>query len=122
MMDQYDEHRRSTIENAALLWALAEVPEKPTENSISNVEGEWTLPITREIQLTEDLAFIASSKDDSNEVMAVCMEEGADKASIVIRVASNAGDLSHMVQNLQGIADLMVQAARRGIQQITSRC
>ena len=122
MMNQYDEHRRSTIENATLLWTLAEVPEKPTENSILNVEGEWTLPITREIQLTEDLAFIASSKDDSNEVMAVCVEEGADKTSMVIRVASNAGDHLHVVQNLRGIADLMVRAARRGIQQVSSRC
>ena len=92
-MDQYNEHRRRTIENATLLWTLAEVPEKPTENSILNVYGKWTLPISREVQLTKDLALIASSKDNSNEVMAVCVEEGADKTSTVVRVASNAGDL-----------------------------
>ena len=115
-MDEYNEVRRRTIENAALLWTLAEVPEKPTENSILNVEGEWTLPISREVQLTEDLAFIASSKDDSNEVLALCVEEGADKTSMVVRVASNAGDLLSAVQNLQGIADLMVRATRRGIE------
>ena len=121
MMNQYDEHRRRTIENAALLWALAEVPEKPAENSISSVDGEWRLPISREIQLTEDLAYIASTTDDSNKVMAVCIEEGADKTSIVVRVASNAGDLVSIVQNLQGIADLMVRAARRGIPQVGFR-
>ena len=115
-MDQYNEDRRRITENAALLWTLAEVPEKPAVNGILPVEGEWTMPINREAQLSDDLAFIASSKDDSNEIMAVCVEEGADRSSIVVRVASNAGDLSSTVQNLQGIADLMVRAASRGIE------
>ena len=116
IMDQYNEDRRHTIENATLLWTLVEVPEKPAENSILTVEGEWTLPISREVQLTDDLAFIASSKDESDEVIAVCVEEGANGTSTVIRVASNAGDLPSAVQNLQGIADLMVRANRRGIE------
>lgn len=114
-MDQYEELRKHTIENATLLWTLAEVPEKPAESTVYSVDGEWTLPINRKVQLTEELTFIASSKDGSKEIMAVCLEEGADKVSMVIRVASNAGNLLRMVQNLQGVADLMARATRRGI-------
>ncbi len=119
-MDQYNEDRRRTIENASLLWTLAEVPEKPAENSIVSVEGEWTLPITREAQLTDDLAFIAAFRDNSNEIIAVGVEEGIDRNSTMIRVASNAGDLPGVVQNLQGVAELMVRASRRGIDPIYS--
>jgi hypothetical protein len=42
IMNLNNEDGRRTIENAVLLWTLAEVPEKPAENSILTVEGEWT--------------------------------------------------------------------------------
>ena len=70
-MDHYTETRRLAIENATLLWSIREIVQKPSEDDVVSDEERWSLPIHRELQLADDLAFIAANRDDSNQVMAV---------------------------------------------------
>lgn len=114
-MDRYNQLRMRSIENAALLWGLTEFPDEPTENKMPSRNGVWTLLPERERQMAEDLAFIASTRDVSEEVIAVCLEENAEESRMVIRVASNAGDVSRAAEVLKSIAELMMKAAPRGM-------
>lgn len=113
-MEYYTRLRIRAIENATLLWSVREIVETPSENVFTPADGAWELPIHRETQLADDLAFIAADRDDSTKIMAVCIEEVADDRSIIVRVASNTGAPQEVVHNLQIIAELMVRAASRG--------
>lgn len=113
-MDAWNAMRRRTVENATMLCALTETPEDPKENCIATQKEEWALPLSRERQLAEDFVFISSYRDSPDEVMAVCIEEGADGRSMHVRVASNTGGLVHVVNHLERIADIMMKATTRG--------
>jgi hypothetical protein len=113
-MEDWNTTKNRTMEHATLLWSLQEVPERPVENTMPVIEGHWSLPMIRERQLADDFAFISSFRDASDEVMAVCVEESEAGASLTIRVASNVGVGEHAVQELQGVADVMLQSRSRG--------
>ena len=81
----------------------------PTEDSDSS------LTLSREMQLAEHFAFISSTKDDPNRVTAVCVEADQDRAGITLRVAANTDCLSHTEQELQVVADIMMQASKHGV-------
>ena len=118
-MDKYGEARRRMIENATLLWTFGELPGLPVNNEV--IESRiGALPVERERQLCEDLAFISSARHDPNEVFAVCIEAAVDANSTLIRVASNGPGLQRVVQNLRNIAKLMVEATTRGIEYFTN--
>lgn len=114
-MNAWNAIRQRTAENATMLCAFTETPEAPQENALVVQQGRWSLPVERECQLAEDFAFISSYRHSSDEVTAVCLEEGLDGRSMTVRVAANAGDLDRIVRNLQAVADIMVTAVPRGI-------
>lgn len=111
-MERYRELRRVAMENATLLWSLSETPEKPAKNFLGPSSSDWKLTIDQEKQLAEDFACITSSRWDPNRVTAVCVEE--EQGGLIVRVAANTGDVSATVQNLQGVADEMIQARQKG--------
>lgn len=113
-MELYKSLRQRAMESATLLWSLDEVPENPKENIPAGGIGTFNLPVDREKQLADDLAFIASSEDDSKRIVAVCMEEQSNNGGVVIRVASNVGDVENTARNLQRVADSMSEASHRG--------
>lgn len=112
-MEAWNAVRQRTVENATMLCAFTENPEAPKGNRITVPHGNWTLSVEHERQLAEDLAFISSYRDCSDEIMAVCLEEGVDRRSLLVRVASNKGNLQRVVDNLQAVADVMVEAVPR---------
>ncbi|KAK1048869.1 hypothetical protein LTR74_017427 [Friedmanniomyces endolithicus] len=112
-MDSYGNARRQTAENAALMWALTETPSLPSETLAKPKAGSWEVDLEREKQLADDLAFLVCVWDDPTEVRAVCIEEDQNGSGITIRIATNTGDPSHTVLELQVITDVMVQATRR---------
>ena len=48
-------------------------------------------------------------------VVAVCVEESSDQQSITIRLASNTGDLTPIVEGFQVIVRTLEKAALRGM-------
>lgn len=107
--------RQRLVENITLLWTLNEIPEQPKDN-ISRREEDETRQLTleRERQLADSFAFISASTDNMLCVMAVSIEEDADRNGITIRLASNTGDLSSMREELDDIAKTLEKAATRG--------
>ena len=106
--------RQRLVENITLLWTLNEVPEQPKDN-VSGLEDDESRKLTleRERQLADSFAFISASTDDMHRVMAVSIEEDADRKGITIRLASNTGGLSSMKEALDDVAKTLEKAATR---------
>ena len=108
------EVQKRLVENITLLWTLCEVPGHPKENRINGgLNKGRQLSWDRERQLVDSFAFISASTDDVSRVMAVCIEEDPDKQGMTLRLASNTGDLSHVIQGFNGIARSLEQATWR---------
>jgi hypothetical protein len=107
--------RQQLLQSISLFQTLDQVPEPPKENIItSEIESGYCLNISREKEIAGNLAFLSAVSDNVRRVMAVCLEEHRNEAEITIRVASNTGDLSKVVEGFEKIAKVLEQAARRG--------
>jgi hypothetical protein len=115
-MIEYTKARRRAAENATLLFCLNEQPAAPRDIPYAlNTAGSSGLNIRREMQLAEDFAYISSMEDDPNGVTAVCIEADHNATGMTLRVAINTGCPSHIVQQLQVVADIMVKASKHGM-------
>ena len=106
--------QKRLVENITLLWTLCEIPGHPKENKIKGGHDEGRqLSWDRERQLVDSFAFISASTDDMLRVMAVCIEEDPDKQGMTLRIASNTGDLTQVIQGFSSIARSLEQATWR---------
>ncbi|KAL8766740.1 MAG: hypothetical protein Q9209_006562 [Squamulea sp. 1 TL-2023] len=106
--------QKRLVENITLLWTLCETPDRPREHKLDgSLDTNRQLSLAREKQLVDSFSFISASTDDMLRVMAVCIEEDADKNGITIRLASNTGDLSHVTQGFNSIAHTLEAASSR---------
>ena len=106
--------QKRLVENITLLWTLCKVSDRSKENPIRGGHDEGRqLPLDRERQLAESFAFLSATTDDKRRVMAVCIEEDANKIGMTIRLASNTGDLSQVTEGFNSIARTLEQAALR---------
>lgn len=107
--------QKRLMQNIALLRTLNQIPEKPKENDlISDVHASHRLTLERENEIVGNLAFLSSTTDDILRVTAVCVEEGDSGEDIIIRVASNTGDLTEVVVGFGRLARVLEESARRG--------
>ena len=107
---------RRLLENITLLCMLDEVPEMPKANVLSDGPKERRiLPIQLERDIVDDLAFLSSYADDSNKVMAVCIEEHHNGESLIIRIACNSGGLQKVKDGFTNLANVLQKAASRGL-------
>ncbi|EPE34262.1 hypothetical protein GLAREA_07275 [Glarea lozoyensis ATCC 20868] len=97
------------------LGRLNPVPEQPREHILVSSGSTHQLSISRENEITSNLAFLSAIRDDSLKVMAVCIEEASNGKEITIRIASNTGDLSEVTSGFKRLARSLEQAARREI-------
>jgi hypothetical protein len=95
---------------------LNEFPEIPRENLINpEIDPTRQLTIAREREIACNLAFLSAISDDNLRVMAVCIEERCDKSGIIIRIASNTGDLLEVTAGFVRLAKVLEHAAQRGL-------
>jgi hypothetical protein len=107
--------RQQLLQSISLFQMLDGVPEPPKENVLtSKTDSTHSLSISREREIASNLAFLSATSDNNLRVMAVCIEEHCNGAEITIRVASNTGDLSKVIQGFEKIARVLEEAARRG--------
>lgn len=114
-MEDFQQLRRDSLEHATLLWSLTETPGDCHlyEHKATSQESRQ-LSIVDERQLSDAFAFIASWKDDTDEIVAACTEEKRPTdVGIVIRIASNTGNPSEVVVKLQGVVATMRRASSR---------
>ncbi|KAI1806859.1 hypothetical protein F4811DRAFT_567883 [Daldinia bambusicola] len=79
-------------ESIAALHFLHPIPVQPLSNPVTDVQQRavnYTLPFEKERILCSTLAFLAHVKDDSNNIPAVCLEEGVDGAYLNVLLAIN---------------------------------
>lgn len=94
---------------------LNEVPGPPKKNTlVLDVDLTRHLTVEREKDIASNLAFLSSTSDDSQKVIAACVEEYSNGEGITIRIASNSGDLSEVTNGFQKLAVILEQAAQRG--------
>ena len=107
--------RQKLQQSISLLQGLNEVPELPKENDpVSKGDTTHRLSISREKEIASNLAFLSAISDNSQRIMAVCIEESPSGDGITIRVASNMGDLSVVTRGFEMLGKSLEQAARRG--------
>ncbi len=107
--------RQQLRQSISRLQTLTEVPESPEENIISPDLGfKGHMSVERKCEITSNLAFLSATSDDNQKVMAVCVEQQSDGEGIIIRIASNSGDISEVVNGFRLMAAILEQAARRG--------
>lgn len=108
--------RKRLLQNITLLWTLRRIPEKPTENILSS-DNDTTYRLTakRENEIVGNLAFLSATIDDHLKVMAVCVEEDDTGEAVTIRIASNTGDLSEVVNGFKRLGVILEQTAQRGL-------
>jgi hypothetical protein len=94
-------------ENIALLYLLHSVPVPPSCNEINKPpfrHGSYSLSFTRERNLASTLAFLSNTKDDSNHIPALCVEENPELASLNVMLAVNRTkweDGNEVLQNIK---------------------
>ncbi len=107
------------MEAITLLYMLNECPESPKDNqqpqTLPALSSKYQLPFQREKQIVESLAFLSATKNDSDRVTAVCLEEARDRGSCNIRLTSNSGDINEVLLGFKLMAKILEQAASRGL-------
>jgi hypothetical protein len=94
-------------ENVALLYLLHSVPISPSCNKIikpQSLKGSYSLSFDQERDLASTLAFLSNTKDDSNHVPALCIEEIPKLATLKVVLAVNKTkweDGNEALQNLK---------------------
>lgn len=110
---------KGLMEAITLLYMLDQVPESPKDNqqpqALSILSNLYQLPIQREQEIVENLAFLSATTNDSTRVMAVCLEEARDHDHCTIRLTSNTGDLDEVVHGFKLMARILERAASRGL-------
>ena len=110
-METYQADIQRMSENIALLASIVEVPGQQEESELPVEDKNYQLPVAREKQLADDLAFLSATTDDMLKVMAVGVEEDSDKNGLTIRLASNTGSLAVVKNGFEGIGLILQQAA-----------
>ena len=106
--------QKRLAENITLLWAMCEVPDLPKENKLrESYDKRRQLSLDREKQLVDYFAFISATTNDPLRIMAVCIEEDGDEKGMTIRLASNTGDLSSVIQGFRDIARTLEKASSK---------
>jgi len=80
----------------------------PSENlAVPEVDQKRYLSISREKEITSNLAFLSATSDKSLKVMAVYVKEHCNGEGITIRIASNTGDLSAVIREFISLAKIL---------------
>lgn len=106
--------REQLGQSISRLRKLNEVPEPPKENIPAPGVDSHNLSVEREKDIASNLAFLSATSDDNQKVMAVCVEEQLNGEGIIIRIASNSGDLSEVTNGFKMLATILEKSAQRG--------
>lgn len=100
-------------ENIALNYLLHEVPRPPQQKptvSCGDFENHYVLPFSRERELVEILSFLAKTKEGSDYIPAMCVEQDSSRQTFKALLAVNKRthtDGNHLLQSLKtGFEDI----------------
>ena len=106
------------MEAIALLYMINQFPESPKDNqlpqTLSTLSASYQLPLQREKEIVDNLAFLSATTNESTRVVAVCLEEARGRGSCTIRLTSNTGDLDEVMYEFNHMARILERAASTG--------
>ncbi|KAJ5240098.1 hypothetical protein N7468_004717 [Penicillium chermesinum] len=114
-------------ENIALNYLLHEVPEPPQQKPTEHFRGseeEYTLSFSKEKELVEVLSFLAKTKDGSDYIPAMCVEQGLNGAALKALLAINKRtytDGDGLLQSLKTGFENIFKPERGSSTEITKR-
>lgn len=104
------------LRNAFSLTKLNRVPGISQINPLLHThDPSRSLSIYDESDVANNLAFLAAVTDDPSQVMAVCVEERPDYQGMIIRIATNTGELLDVKTGFENIANVLEITTRRGL-------
>lgn len=93
-----------------------------TTPATSMSDSLYPLPVEIEERLANDLAFIAACQPKANFVTAVAIEQGPDKASLVVKLATNEGASDEVSSHFDDIFATMRSHAAHARRSISPIC
>lgn len=81
-----------SAESIGLSSLICKVPAPPSRDDtvcLSSLNRNYALPLNTERQLARTLAFLSHSKDDSDHIPALCLEEDQDTGGLNVIFAVN---------------------------------
>lgn len=106
------------LQKIILLQLLNRTPKEPSEiNLLEWKTREYDFPkrildLQREKELAESFAFLAATTNDPKKVVAACVEEGEGQACLAVRLATNNGNLNHVIAGFERMAKIFERFAR----------
>lgn len=97
-------------ENIHVLQKICNKPILPTSNKLIDTghdEGRQ-LNLRRELEVVEDLTLLSTYSDDSENVMALCIQEQPDHHGMIISIATNTGASERLRKGLQSIVEPLI--------------
>ena len=116
------------LQKVILLQLLNRTPEKPSEKNFSELKSREdgspgrALDLQREKELAESFAFLAATTDDPKQVVAACVEEGAEGGCLTVRLAKNQGNLDMVRVGFGKMATILERVAGTGELYIRCHC
>ena len=109
-------------ENIALLSLLNREPGAPSTEKLDDYASRETaqdtssrcIPLNREYEIAECLAFLSGTTDDPKKVTALSIEENEGGSSLVIRIATNSGVDDKLWCQFQMMAQALQTASNCG--------
>lgn len=101
----------SLLQTTTALSLLTESPNDPLiagPRSCADTRRDdprYSLPFVREQAVAQALALISACTGDPRKVVAVCLEEGVDRASLSVKIAVNHGPIDDIVRVLREICN-----------------
>lgn len=108
-------------ENIALNYLLHEVPEPPQQKPTEQFRGsekEYILSFSKEKELVEVLSFLAKTKDGSDYIPAMCVEQDLNGAALKALLAINKRtytDGDGLLRNLETGFENIFKVLRRSL-------
>ncbi|CAI7585752.1 unnamed protein product [Penicillium pancosmium] len=106
-------------ENIALNYLLHEVPEPPQQKPTvlsRGFENDYLIPFSKEMELVEILSFLAKTKEGSDYIPAMCVEQDPSGPTLKALLAINKRkytDGNHLLQNLKTGFEMIFNVLRK---------
>ena len=106
-------------EEIVLLRLLTAEPARPSRIHVladealsSSISASRTLSFANERDIVDSLTFLSATSDDPEKVIAICLEEGPQSDSCIIRIAMNCHKLDGLVACISHVTRILERADR----------
>ncbi|OJD25810.1 hypothetical protein ACJ73_02827 [Blastomyces percursus] len=106
--------REHLLQKISLLAMLGPIRDKLKIYTLKEIDGIGrSLMIEQEGEIDDNLAFLSYRRKNCRNITALCMQEDGDGEGMLVRLAVNGDELSHIKNGLQKICTALEGVAQR---------